>query len=163
MAQYVRENKPGAIIIGSHVKKTTEQLEYLLQEPGTVGISVDATRLLNNSADERAALLTQIIEVVGAAHSNGKTSVIYTNRQELIFNRIEIRLHFGAAVSAILVDIVRGLPDDIGFLITKGGITSNDVLRSGFAITTTRLLGKFNPVVQWCNYQQTITSFQTCQ
>jgi uncharacterized protein YgbK (DUF1537 family) len=44
MAQYVRGGKPGAVIVGSHVKKTTQQLEKLLQEPGILGIEVEVAR-----------------------------------------------------------------------------------------------------------------------
>ena len=51
-------------------------------------------------------------------------------------------MEFGAAVSALLMDIVRGLPEDIGFLISKGGITSNDVLSDGLKLRTARLLGQ---------------------
>jgi uncharacterized protein YgbK (DUF1537 family) len=40
------------------------------------------------------------------------------------------------------MDIVRGLPSDIGFLISKGGITSNDVLSNGLSLTSARLLGQ---------------------
>ncbi|MGF1672453.1 MAG: nucleotide-binding domain containing protein, partial [Rivularia sp. (in: cyanobacteria)] len=49
---------------------------------------------------------------------------------------------FGAKVSGLLMDVVRGLPSDIGFLISKGGITSNDVLSTGLALKTARLLGQ---------------------
>jgi uncharacterized protein YgbK (DUF1537 family) len=40
------------------------------------------------------------------------------------------------------MDIVRGLPTDLGFLISKGGITSNDVLSTGLALRSARLLGQ---------------------
>ena len=40
------------------------------------------------------------------------------------------------------MDVIRGLPDDIGFLISKGGITSNDTLSTGLALKTARLLGQ---------------------
>jgi uncharacterized protein YgbK (DUF1537 family) len=43
------------------------------------------------------------------------------------------------------MDIVQGLPSDIGFLISKGGITSNDVLSTGLALTSARLLGQILP------------------
>ncbi|HEY9852771.1 MAG TPA: four-carbon acid sugar kinase family protein [Leptolyngbyaceae cyanobacterium] len=142
MAQYVREGKPGAVIVGSHVKKTTEQLERLLQETGVVGIEVDVSHLLDDSESQRAALLSKILQQVHDVHSNGKTPVVYTSRQELQFKDTETRLQFGLAVSALLMDIVRGLPGDIGFLISKGGITSNDVVSTGLALTSARLLGQ---------------------
>ncbi len=151
MYQYVRDGKPGAVIVGSHVKKSTEQLERLLQEPNIVGVEVNVASLLNEPPSaqggeteglQREALLKQTLTRVGDAHAAGKTPVVYTSRQELVFKDGKTRLQFGAAVSALLMDIVRGLPTDIGFLISKGGITSNDVLSTGLALTSARLLGQ---------------------
>jgi uncharacterized protein YgbK (DUF1537 family) len=142
MAQYVRQGKPGAVIVGSHVKKTTQQLEALLQIEGTVGIEVKVARLLDDGENQFAALLTEIQESTRAAHEAGKTPVVYTSRQELSFKDVNARLEFGAKVSSLLMDIVHGLPSDIGFLISKGGITSNDVLSTGLALTSARLLGQ---------------------
>ncbi|MDM9584158.1 four-carbon acid sugar kinase family protein [Nostoc sp. GT001] len=141
MAQYVRQGKPGAVIVGSHVKKTTQQLEALLQVEGTVGIEVNVARLLDET-NQSAALLSEIQESTRAAHEAGKTPVVYTSRQELNFKDVKTRLEFGEKVSSLLMDIVRGLPSDIGFLISKGGITSNDVLSTGLALTSARLLGQ---------------------
>ncbi len=142
MAQYVREGKPGMVIVGSHVKKTTQQLEALLQVEGTVGIEVNVARLLDDGANQSATLLTEIKESTWAVHDAGKTPVVYTSRQELSFKDVKTRLEFGAEVSGLLMDIVRSLPSDIGFLISKGGITSNDVLSTGLALTSARLLGQ---------------------
>ncbi|MEH2317234.1 four-carbon acid sugar kinase family protein [Nostoc sp.] len=142
MAQYVRQGKPGAVIVGSHVKKTTQQLEALLQVEGTVGIEVNVARLLDDGANQSAALLNEIQESTRAVHEAGKTPVVYTSRQELSFKDVNTRLEFGTKVSSLLMDIVRGLPSDIGFLISKGGITSNDVLSTGLALTSARLLGQ---------------------
>ncbi len=141
MASYVRSGKPGAVIVGSHVKKTTQQLEKLLQADGTAGIEVNVQRLLDQP-NQSATLLTEILESTQAAHNAGKTPVVYTSRQELSFKDAKTRLDFGEKVSSLLMDIVRGLPSDIGFLISKGGITSNDVLSNGLALTKARLLGQ---------------------
>ncbi|RCJ35353.1 Hrp-dependent type III effector protein [Nostoc minutum NIES-26] len=144
MAKYVRQGKPGAIIVGSHVKKTTQQLEALLQVEGIVGIEVDVARLLDGE-NQSATLLNDILEKIRTAHNSGKTPVVYTSRQELTFKDVKTRLEFGVKVSSLLMDIVRGLPSDIGFLIGKGGITSNDVLSTGLALTSARLLGQILP------------------
>lgn len=145
MAQYVRQGKPGAVIVGSHVKKTTQQLEQLLQMPGVVGVEVDVSHLLDESPTQRDELLSSMCDCIQAIHSTGKTPVVYTSRQELAFKDVQTRLEFGVAVSALLMDIVRGLPTDIGFLISKGGITSNDVLSTGLALRSARLLGQIIP------------------
>jgi uncharacterized protein YgbK (DUF1537 family) len=142
MAAYVRDGKPGAVIVGSHVKKTTQQLESLLQVAGTVGIEVNVGRLLDDGVHESVTLLTEILEKVQEVHNAGKTPVVYTSRQELTFKDVKTRLDFGSTVSGLLMDIVQGLPSDIGFLISKGGITSNDVLSTGLALTSARLLGQ---------------------
>jgi uncharacterized protein YgbK (DUF1537 family) len=92
MAQYVREGKPGAVIVGSHVKKTTQQLENLLPDPGVVGIEVDVSHLLEDSATQRDTLLKNILAKVQTVHDSGKTPVIYTSREELVFDSTETRL-----------------------------------------------------------------------
>jgi uncharacterized protein YgbK (DUF1537 family) len=147
MAQYTRNGKPGAVVVGSHVKKTTEQLEALLQAEGTVPIEVDVVHLLEESAAEREALLQRTLEQIQQSYQSDKTPVIFTSREELNFNDAQTRLDFGVAVSTLLMDIVRRLPADIGFLISKGGITSNDTLSTGLALTAARLLGQILPGV----------------
>lgn len=142
MDRYVRQGKPGVVLVGSHVKKTTQQLERLLQEPDVIGVEVDVSHLLQESDDQRGQLLEDVLESVSKAHDEGKTPVIYTSREEITFDNVQTRLKFGAAVSALLMDIVRELPRDIGFLISKGGITSNDVLSDGLALQTAWLLGQ---------------------
>ncbi len=142
MAQYVRGGKPGVVIVGSHVKKTTQQLEVLLQAEGTQGIEVDVARLLDEAVNQSATLLSEITTSVHRAFDAGKTAVVYTSRQELSFKDVNTRLLFGVKVSGLLMDIVQALPSDIGYLISKGGITSNDVLSSGLALTSARLLGQ---------------------
>jgi len=44
-----------------------------------------------------------------------------------------------------MMSVVQGLPNDLSFLISKGGITSNDVLSVGLELTSARLLGQIIP------------------
>jgi uncharacterized protein YgbK (DUF1537 family) len=138
MAAYVRGGRPGAVIVGSHVNKTTAQLNRLLEQPDVAPIEVDVRRL----PEERESLAQAVCRVAAEAHEQGLTPVIYTSRAERSFaNRAE-RLAFGEVVSGALMDIVRNLPRTIGFLISKGGITSNDVLSTGLALRTARVVGQ---------------------
>lgn len=147
MAQYVKDHHPGAVLVGSHVKKTTQQLSVLLQEPDVIGVEVDVTQMVEDAAAGRSLLLSSTLDKVRQIHAQGQTPAIYTTRQELTFPDVQTRLDFGVQVSALLMDIVRGLPSDLGFLISKGGITSNDTLSQGLALRTTRLLGQILPGV----------------
>jgi uncharacterized protein YgbK (DUF1537 family) len=147
MRSYVRGGLPGAIIVGSHVQKTTQQLQRLLQESGVVGIEVDVAQLRDGDVTTPARLLADILEQVASAHSSSKVPVVYTSRNELTFDSIQVRLDFGMTVSSLLMEVIKGLPPDLGFLISKGGITSNDTLSTGLALKTARLLGQILPGV----------------
>jgi len=144
MGRYKPTDKTGIILVGSHVKKTTEQLNDLLQESGIVGIEIDVTRL-RDFPEQRNQLLTEALDNINIIRQENKTPVIYTSRQELAFNTIQERLDFGVSVSALLMSIVQQLPRDISFLISKGGITSNDVLSTGLSLRSARLLGQILP------------------
>ncbi len=138
MARHVRGGRPGAVIVGSHVRKSTQQLGRLLAEPGVAPIEIDVERL----DGERESLLESVLDAAALIHVRGQTPVIYTSRTEKTFADQRARLAFGERVSALLMDVVRGLPRTLGFLISKGGITSNDVLSDGLALRTSRLLGQ---------------------
>ncbi len=133
--------RAGAVLVGSHVHKTTVQLERLLAESGVLGIEVDVDRL----PDGREALLGEVLDAARAAHMGDHTPVIYTSRVERRFVDQATRLAFGEIVSAFLMDVVRGLPKTLGFLISKGGITSNDVLAHGLQLGAARVLGQILP------------------
>ena len=141
MAEYVRDGRAGAVIVGSHVKKTTQQLQALLGMPGISPIEVDVEQL----DSDRQALLDGIIRRTHQAHAQGLTSVVYTSRVEKTFSDQATRLAFGEQVSGLLMDVVRNLPPSLGFLISKGGITSNDVLSSGLALQASRVVGQILP------------------
>jgi uncharacterized protein YgbK (DUF1537 family) len=141
MHRYVRGGRPGAVLVGSHVSKTTRQLQQLLQESGVAPVEVDVARLPDQSQD----LLNSVLESIMAARARGATAVIFTSRSEFTFADEQTRLAFGETVSSFLMDIVRRLPADIGFLISKGGITSNDVLSQGLSLRTARVLGQILP------------------
>ena len=139
----VRDHRPGAVIVGSHVAKTTAQLSALLKQRGVVGLPLDVARL----PSARAELVKALCASVAHAHECGLTPVIYTSRREVAFATAQERLLFGEAVSATLMDVVRRLPSSLGFLISKGGITSNDVLARGLELTAARVLGQILPGV----------------
>lgn len=144
MASYRPTDKPGVILVGSHVRKTTQQLTELLKQDGIVGIEIDVAQL-RDRPESQSAMLQSSLAAVTEAFEHGKTAVVYTSREELSFANVQQRLQFGTVVSALLMEIVRDLPPSISFLISKGGITSNDVLSTGLNLTTARLLGQILP------------------
>jgi uncharacterized protein YgbK (DUF1537 family) len=147
MARYVRGNRPGVVIVGSHVQKTTEQLGLLLADPGIAPIEVPVAQLVEGDEETRDRLLTQLLDQINQGYEQQLVPVVYTSRGELQFPDSQTRLDFGVRVSTFLMAIVQQLPEDIGFLISKGGITSNDTLSLGLGLRTARLLGQILPGV----------------
>jgi uncharacterized protein YgbK (DUF1537 family) len=137
MGRFARGGRPGVVLMGSHVGKSTRQLEHLTTNADILPLEIDLDRLAD--AD---ALIADLIGAVETAQGAGRGAVLYTSRGEYRFPSKAERLAFGERVSSLLVDIVRHLPADIGFLISKGGITSNDTLSKGLVLTTARVLGQ---------------------
>jgi uncharacterized protein YgbK (DUF1537 family) len=137
MAAFVRGGRPGVVLMGSHVGKSTRQLEHLLAATDVAGLEIDLERL-----DEADALVAELMASVAMAMQEGRGAVLYTSRGERQFATKAERLAFGDRVADLLVQIGQQLPADIGFLISKGGITSNDTLSKALALRTARVLGQ---------------------
>lgn len=128
----------GCFVVGSHVKKTTQQLECLLQAEGTCAVEVDVQRIL----DDADALMLKTQDTIRQIVEQGLTPVIYTSRQEIRLADADQRQHLGQQVSDFLVNIVHQLPYTPSYLVGKGGITSHDILTKGLGIRTARVLGQ---------------------
>ena len=129
---------PPLYIVGSHVKKTTQQLECLLQAEGTCAIEVHVQRIL----DDANALMLETQDTIRQVVEQGLTPVVYTSRQEIRLADADQRQHLGQQVSDFLVDIVRKLPYTPSYLVGKGGITSHDLLTKGLGVKSARVLGQ---------------------
>jgi len=134
----IQANGTGIFIVGSHVKKTTEQLDYLLKLSGVKGIELSIDDILNHSD----ALMSRTLESIKSLSSNGITPVVYTARKEVRIEDVTQRLSLGQTVSEFLVDIVRRLPVCPNYVVAKGGITSHDILTKGLAVKTARVMGQ---------------------
>lgn len=134
----LKQKGVGCFVVGSHVKKTTQQLECLLQAESTCAIEVDVQGML----DDADALLLETLDTIQQVVDSHLTPVIYTSRQEIRLDDANQRQHLGQQVSDFLVDIVRRLPFTPSYLVGKGGITSHDILTKGLGIKSARVLGQ---------------------
>lgn len=128
----------GCFVVGSHVKKTTRQLEALLSENGTYGVELDVKRIL----DDAEPLMQETLAVMQQVASQGLTPVVYTSRQEVRSDDADLRQHLGQKVSDFLVDVVRRMPFTPAYLVAKGGITSHDIMTKGLGIKSARVMGQ---------------------
>ena len=134
---------PPLYIVGSHVKKTTGQLEQLLQAEGTCAVEVDVRRIL----DDADTLMLETLNTIGQIAEQGLAPIVYTSRQEIRLDNADQRQRLGQQVSEFLVDLARRCPFTPSYLVGKGGITSHDLLTKGLGIRTARVLGQIIPSV----------------
>lgn len=123
----------GLIIIGSHVQKTTAQLDELRQVDSVAFIEFDVTNL------------GAVDEIIRRAEENikrGQTTAIYTSRKVLELGSAEKNLAASVEVSDALTSIVKRLNVRPKFLIAKGGITSADVGTKGLSVKRALVLGQ---------------------
>lgn len=129
---------PGVFIVGSHVQKTTRQLEQLLTCDNVKGIELPINEIL----DTPDTLLNNIKEQIKQYADNGITPVVFTARKEVRIDDADKRQRLGQTVSDFLVRIVRELPFTPSYLVAKGGITSHDILTHGLYVRSARVLGQ---------------------
>lgn len=134
-AELVDAHNPsgGLIIVGSHVRKTTAQLDELRKIPSVAFIEFDVSDL---SAVEK------IIRQAEENLSRGQTTTIYTSRKVSDFGSAEENLRFAVKISDALTSIVNRLNVRPKFLIAKGGITSADIGTKGLSVRKARVLGQ---------------------
>ncbi|MCG6967721.1 MAG: four-carbon acid sugar kinase family protein [Chromatiaceae bacterium] len=138
MSRLVRDGRPGVVLVGSHVDKTSRQLQYLRDNSSIVPLHVDLDWMLR----DEEGLFAEIVQQMAEAQHSGQGVALYTSRGERGFASTAERLAFGERVSAFLMRLVRNMPRQTGFLISKGGITSNDTLSTGLALRTARVVGQ---------------------
>jgi len=123
------------------VERSTRQLQHVISHCPVAPIHID----LDEMARDRDGLLRGLLRQVSQALQGQRSAVLYTSRGERQFHSKAERLAFGERVSELLVQLVQGLPEAIGFLISKGGITSNDTLSRGLELRAARVLGQVRP------------------
>lgn len=138
-----RTHPRGLIVVGSHVQKSSEQLACLLQEPEVRGVEIDVQRVL----EDGPPYLTRMVTEIECIWNEGVTPVVFTSRAELPFPTTGERLEAGQRVSRFLSSMVRVVRLPLRFLISKGGITSHDLLVDGLELSSARVLGQIAPGV----------------
>ncbi|MBN1415266.1 MAG: hypothetical protein JW973_09215 [Bacteroidales bacterium] len=134
----VEMKRHGIFIIGSHVQKTTGQLNQLLGRKEIKGIEVDVRGLLETPDD----MLATTIDSIYHSWEHGFMPVVYTSRQEVRMKDKHERLDLGKKVSGFLVEIVKNLPVRPSYILAKGGITAHDILTRGLNLWFARVAGQ---------------------
>jgi uncharacterized protein YgbK (DUF1537 family) len=134
----------GLVVVGSHVPKTTAQLNALLNgdnECNSIELSVDDVL---QDAESTVALIKKQIE---DSLAMGQNVVLYTSRKLVEGDGDVDNLKISQAVSGALVGIVQQLEIRPRFLIAKGGITSSDIATKALGTKRAMVAGSILPGV----------------
>lgn len=138
-------NHGGIVVVGSHTKKTTSQVEALRSVDGLEFIEFNSDLVLDEEAfkKETENVLKREEELI----SNGKTVVVYTKRKLLT---VENDTKEDALLRSVKIsDAVQSLVGRLGvmpaFVIAKGGITSSDVGTKALKVKCANVMGQIRP------------------
>ena len=137
------KNKNGGIImVGSHVKKTTQQLENLKNLDGIKFIEFNQHLVLDDEAFE--AEIKRVIKEAEDNISAGQTVAVYTRRERFDLNtgNKEDELRLSIKISDAVTRIISDLSVRPNFIIAKGGITSSDIGTKGLKVKRALVLGQ---------------------
>ncbi|KKI92848.1 hydroxyacid dehydrogenase [Bacillus sp. SA1-12] len=135
----------GLVIIGSHVKKTTEQFEELKKADAVEFIEFNVHLVLEPEKFEKE--LDRVVETTNQLISKGKNVAVYTRRERLDLGegKKEEELKLSVKISDAVTSIVKRLEARPSFIIAKGGITSSDIGTKGLEVKRATVAGQIRP------------------
>ena len=138
---------PGIIIIGSYVDKTTRQLNKMLKISSCKALELNILNLYQlfnneNNYSQLNYLKKSILNTIQRILASGQTPVLYTSRNFLVLDNESKQIKFQKFLSSFIAKLVADIKFEIGYLISKGGITTNTILSEGFNIDSVYLEGQ---------------------
>lgn len=143
----IQEESPhgGLIMVGSHVKKTTEQLKALEQNKKMAFIEFNTHLVLKPDAFREE--IDRVIQQTETLLAAGQSVAVYTRRERLDLgdDRQEEELKLSVQISDAVTSIVQRLTIRPKYLIAKGGITSSDIGTRGLSVKRATVAGQIKP------------------
>ncbi|KGF85659.1 four-carbon acid sugar kinase family protein [Prochlorococcus marinus] len=130
-----KSSLPGLIIVGSYVELSTLQLNNLLEISNCNPIELDVFEFFKITSSEtnhkqRNLFKNKFLKEIRFSFEKGKTPVLFTSRKFMSLDYSE-QLNFYNSLSCFISELVADLKYEIGYLISKGGITTNTILSNG--------------------------------
>lgn len=153
LADLVSRPRPrGLVLVGSHVPRTTAQLEQLLARSWASGICLEVSPLAAAAAATPVAhqAVQQALAAVRAAWAAGYLPVVYTSRAEVQGATPAEDVRIKRAVGRLLVGLARAALDLAGgldYLAVKGGTTAYDIATRACGASSVDVLGQVAPGV----------------
>ena len=141
---------PGLVMVGSFVPLADLQISRLLSDPRCVPLEIPVSQIFSlfetslthpSLNDIRQTLLSHLRSLL---HS-GFTPVLFTTRGEFSFDSPRCQRRFSLALANFTSSLAVSVASEIGYLISKGGITTHTLLARGMALHSVQLEGQILP------------------
>ena len=148
------EALPGLVLVGSHVPLADAQLQELLADGRCTGLELPVARIARVLEGGTPDLLLADLEREWGEHlqaclARRCTPVLFTSRGELTFgdgaSSQRRRLQFGLELAQLTARLVAALAPQLGYVISKGGITTGTLLAEGLDLEAVQLEGQLLP------------------
>jgi uncharacterized protein YgbK (DUF1537 family) len=141
---------PGLVLVGSHVPLADSQLERLLDQPGCGGVELQVARLQRILEGPMPDRLLESMEAAWGERlrgvlASGRTPVFFSSRGEAACRHADERRALGVTLARLMGRVVARLAPDLGYVISKGGITTHTLLAEGLQLGAVELMGQLLP------------------
>ena len=132
----------GLIVVGSHVERTTRQLQALRRAAFVEFVEFNQHLVTDEAAFE--AEQRRVVAQAQAAICAGRTVAVYTRRErfDLGTGDREAELRLSVRISQAVTGIVERLTARPAFIVAKGGITSSDIGTKALRVRRALVLGQ---------------------
>ncbi|GAC1320889.1 MAG: four-carbon acid sugar kinase family protein [Chloroflexota bacterium] len=129
----------GLILVGSFVKRTSEQLSRALELPQVSARELVVQPLMQGRS---ARTIHEFAAWADDELARGQNPLIYTSRELLEHHDTYDHFTVAARVSTVLSSIPSALHHTPAWIVAKGGITSSDVATKGLSVRRAWVLGQ---------------------
>ncbi len=135
----------GLIVVGSHVPRSTAQVNSLLANTDILHAEINVEVLLDDRFREDE--IDRVVREVDRALHKGNDIIIFTSRQLMTGKDAKTSLEIGQKVSQGLVSIVKRIKTTPRYILAKGGITSSDIATQALHVKKALVSGQILPGV----------------
>ncbi len=139
----------GLIVVGSYVELTTLQLNKVLEISLCKPIEINVCKLyeffkIGDNLNQNS-LKKSILNSIRQNLIRESISVLYTSREIISPTDKNDLIQFQLFLAAFIAEIVSDIKNEIGYLISKGGITTNTIISEGLEADSVYLEGQILP------------------
>ena len=135
----------GLVVVGSHVQKTSRQLQLLLENKDVAQVEFNTHLVMDEAEFEKE--IRRVKDECNHALGAGKITAVFTRRERFDLNtgNPEDELRVSLKIAAAVTSFVSALNAKPRFIIAKGGITSSQIGTVALGVKKALVLGQVLP------------------